>query len=51
VRRCLPELIDLIRDRKIDPGTVCDLQLSLDQAADGHRAMDERRPITARRRP
>ncbi|MFI6576812.1 zinc-dependent alcohol dehydrogenase family protein [Nocardiopsis sp. NPDC050513] len=43
VRRFLPELIQLIWDREIDPGKVFDLTLPLDQAAEGYRAMDERR--------
>ncbi|MGZ4665453.1 MAG: IMP dehydrogenase, partial [Frankiaceae bacterium] len=45
VRRFLPELIKLICDREIDPGKVFDLTLPLDQAAEGYRAMDERRAI------
>ena len=45
VRRFLPELIDLILEREIDPGKVFDLTLPLDQAADGYKAMDERRAI------
>ena len=45
VRRFLPELIDLIWQRKIDPGKVFDLTLPLDQVAEGYRAMDERRAI------
>jgi threonine dehydrogenase-like Zn-dependent dehydrogenase len=45
VRRFLPELIQLIGDRAIDPGRVFDLTLPLDQAAEGYRAMDERRAI------
>ena len=45
VRRFLPELIDLIWNRQIDPGKVFDLTLSLEQAAAGHQAMDERRAI------
>jgi threonine dehydrogenase-like Zn-dependent dehydrogenase len=45
VRRFLPELIDLIWDRTIDPGKVFDLTLPLDDAAEGYRAMDERRAI------
>jgi threonine dehydrogenase-like Zn-dependent dehydrogenase len=45
VRRFLPELIDLIWNRRIDPGKVFDLELPLDQAAEGYRAMDERRAI------
>jgi threonine dehydrogenase-like Zn-dependent dehydrogenase len=47
VRRFLPELIQLIWDRKIDPGKVFDLTLPLEQAAEGYRAMDERRAIKA----
>jgi threonine dehydrogenase-like Zn-dependent dehydrogenase len=45
VRRFLPELIDLIWKRQIDPGKVFDLELPLDEAAAGYRAMDERRAI------
>jgi threonine dehydrogenase-like Zn-dependent dehydrogenase len=43
VRRFLPELIQLIWDRTIDPGKVFDLTLPLDEAAEGYKAMDERR--------
>ncbi|MCU1403813.1 MAG: dehydrogenase [Glaciihabitans sp.] len=43
VRQYLPELINLIWDRSIDPGKVFDLTLSLAEAAEGYRAMDERR--------
>src|SRR5918992_1806027 len=45
VRRFLPELIDLIWDRKIDPGKVFDLSLPLEEVAEDYRAMDERRAI------
>lgn len=45
VRRFLPGLVDLIWSRVIDPGKVFDLELSLDRAGDGYRAMDERRSI------
>jgi threonine dehydrogenase-like Zn-dependent dehydrogenase len=45
VRRFLPELIDLVWNRKINPGKVFDLQLPLAQVADAYRAMDERRAI------
>lgn len=45
VRQFLPELIDLIWNRAIDPGKVFDLTLPLDQAAEGYKAMDERRAI------
>jgi threonine dehydrogenase-like Zn-dependent dehydrogenase len=43
VRRFLPELIQLIWDRTIDPGKVFDLTLPLEEAAEGYKAMDERR--------
>src|SRR3954465_13488495 len=45
VRRFLPELIDLIWNRTIDPGKVFDLTLPLDQTAEGYKAMDERRAL------
>jgi threonine dehydrogenase-like Zn-dependent dehydrogenase len=51
VRRFLPELIDLIWNRQIDPGKVFDLALPLEQAADGYEAMDERRAIKVLLRP
>src|SRR5829696_794660 len=51
VRRFLPELIDLIWNRKIHPGKVFDLELPLDQVAEGYRAMDERRAIKTLLRP
>jgi threonine dehydrogenase-like Zn-dependent dehydrogenase len=51
VRRFLPELIELIWDRKIDPGKVFDLELPLEQAAAGYQAMDERRAIKVLLRP
>jgi len=51
VRRFLPELIDLICTRQIDPGKVFDLTLPLEQAAEGYRAMDERRAIKTLLRP
>ncbi|MDT0184899.1 zinc-dependent alcohol dehydrogenase family protein [Microbacterium sp. ARD31] len=47
VRRFLPELIQLIWDRKIDPGKVFDLQVPLAEAPEAYRAMDERRAIKA----
>jgi threonine dehydrogenase-like Zn-dependent dehydrogenase len=47
VRRFLPQLIDLICTRRIDPGKVFDLELPLDEVAEGYRAMDERRAIKA----
>ena len=45
VRRFLPDLIELIMKDEIDAGAVFDLTLPLDRAADGYRAMDERRAI------
>jgi threonine dehydrogenase-like Zn-dependent dehydrogenase len=43
VRRFLPDLIEQIWKRQIDPGMVFDLTLPLEDAAEGYRAMDERR--------
>lgn len=43
VRRYLPDLIQLIWDGKIQPGNVFDLALPLEDAAEGYKAMDERR--------
>ena len=51
VRRFLPELIDLIYRREIDPGRVFDLTLPLAEATEGYRAMDERRAIKVLLRP
>jgi threonine dehydrogenase-like Zn-dependent dehydrogenase len=51
VRRFLPDLIDLIWDRRIDPGRVFDLTLPLEEAADAYRAMDERRAVKVLLRP
>jgi hypothetical protein len=45
VRRFLPDLMDLVLERRINPGKVFDLQLPLADVADGYRAMDERRAI------
>jgi threonine dehydrogenase-like Zn-dependent dehydrogenase len=45
VPRFLPHLIDLVLARKINPGKVFDLTLPLADAAEGYRAMDERRAI------
>jgi threonine dehydrogenase-like Zn-dependent dehydrogenase len=45
VRRFLPELVDLIWNREIDPGKVFDLTLPLEEVAEGYRAMDERRAV------
>lgn len=46
VRQYLPELIDLVWEREINPGKVSDLTLPLDRSADAYQAMDERRAIT-----
>jgi threonine dehydrogenase-like Zn-dependent dehydrogenase len=51
VRRFLPELIELICDREIEPGKVFDLSLPLEQAAEGYRAMDTRHAIKTLLRP
>jgi threonine dehydrogenase-like Zn-dependent dehydrogenase len=45
VRRFLPELMELISNRTLDPSKVFDLTLPLDDVAEGYRAMDERRAI------
>ncbi|MGD7003356.1 zinc-dependent alcohol dehydrogenase family protein [Corynebacterium halotolerans] len=45
VRRFLPELIQLIWDRDINPGKVFDLTLPLDRAAEGYAAMDQREAV------
>jgi len=51
VRRFLPDLIRLIEEQVIDPGKVFDLTLPLSEAAEGYRAMDERRAIKTLLRP
>jgi threonine dehydrogenase-like Zn-dependent dehydrogenase len=45
VRRYLPDLIRLVQNGTINPGRVFDLELPLEQVAEGYRAMDERRAI------
>ncbi|ALG84999.1 zinc-dependent alcohol dehydrogenase family protein [Gordonia phthalatica] len=45
VRRYLPDLLQRIADRTIDPGKVFDLRIPLEQAAEGYRAMDQREAI------
>lgn len=45
VRQYLPELINLVWTGKINPSKIFDLELPLDQVAEGYRAMDERRAI------
>jgi threonine dehydrogenase-like Zn-dependent dehydrogenase len=51
VRRFLPDLIDRIWTRQIDPGKVFDLELPLDEAAEGYQAMDTRQAIKVLLRP
>ena len=45
VRRFLPDLIQSIWDRTIDPGKVFDVSMPLDESAEGYKAMHERRAI------
>ncbi len=45
VRQYLPDLIDRVMTGRYDAGAVFDLDLPLDQVADGYRAMSERRAI------
>jgi hypothetical protein len=45
VRRFLPDLIDRIWTRQVDPGKVFDLTLPLAQVAEGYAAMDSRRAV------
>jgi threonine dehydrogenase-like Zn-dependent dehydrogenase len=45
VRNYLPDLIDRVWNRKIDPGKVFDMMLPLEQVAEAYQAMDERRAI------
>jgi threonine dehydrogenase-like Zn-dependent dehydrogenase len=45
VRRFLPELVESIMRDELDAGAVFDLTLPLSEAAEGYRAMDERRAI------
>ncbi|WP_203567434.1 zinc-dependent alcohol dehydrogenase family protein [Aestuariimicrobium ganziense] len=47
VRTYLPDLIERIFARQIDPGKVFDLVLPIEQADEAYRAMDERRAIKA----
>ncbi|KUM83151.1 MULTISPECIES: zinc-dependent alcohol dehydrogenase family protein [Streptomyces] len=51
VRAYLPDLINRVFDGLINPGRVFDLTLSLDDAAEGYKAMDERRAIKTLLRP
>lgn len=51
VRRYLPELIDLIQRREIDPGQVFDRVLPLEESAEAYAAMHERRNIKVLMQP
>ena len=51
VRRFLPDLMYRVWNRQIQPGKVFDSELSLDDAAEGYRAMDTRRSIKVLLRP
>lgn len=51
VRRFLPDLMDRVRNRQIQPGKVFDSELPLDEAAEGYRAMDTRQSIKVLLRP
>lgn len=50
-RAYLPHLLDLVLDRRINPGRVFDLDLPLSEVAEGYAAMDERRAIKTLLRP
>jgi threonine dehydrogenase-like Zn-dependent dehydrogenase len=51
VRRFLPDLLDRVWNRRIDPGKVFDLELPLEQTPDAYRAMDQRDAIKVLLRP
>ncbi|WP_371574656.1 zinc-dependent alcohol dehydrogenase family protein [Streptomyces sp. NBC_01314] len=51
VRAYLPDLIERVFSGRINPGKVFDLTLPLDEAAEGYKAMDERRAIKTLLRP
>jgi threonine dehydrogenase-like Zn-dependent dehydrogenase len=51
VRNYLPDLVDRVMNRRIEPGKVFDLELPLDQVAEAYGAMDERRAIKVLLRP
>jgi threonine dehydrogenase-like Zn-dependent dehydrogenase len=51
VRRYLPDLINLVLEKKIDPSPVFDLVLPLEKVAEGYKAMDERQAIKALLQP
>ncbi|HET8594911.1 MAG TPA: zinc-dependent alcohol dehydrogenase family protein [Intrasporangium sp.] len=51
VRRYVPDLLSRVLAGQINPGRVFDLDLPLDDVAEGYRAMDERRAIKVIIRP
>ncbi len=51
VRRFLSDLMDRVWTGSIQPGKVFDLELPLEQAADGYRDMDQRRAVKVLLRP
>ena len=51
VRRFLPDLIDRILKREIDPSKVFTMRLPLEDAAEGYKAMDQRRAVKVLLRP
>ncbi|MET7457321.1 zinc-dependent alcohol dehydrogenase family protein [Streptomyces sp. NPDC005574] len=51
VRAYLPDLIDRVLSGRINPGRVFDLTLPLEEAAEGYKAMDERRAVKTLLRP
>jgi threonine dehydrogenase-like Zn-dependent dehydrogenase len=51
VRAYLPELLDDVLAGRLDPGPVFDLELPLDEVAEGYRAMHERRAVKVLLRP
>jgi threonine dehydrogenase-like Zn-dependent dehydrogenase len=50
-RAYLPDLLQLVLDRRIQPGRVFDLELPLSEVAEAYAAMDERRAIKVLLRP
>jgi threonine dehydrogenase-like Zn-dependent dehydrogenase len=51
VRVYLPELLRDVLEGRMEPGRVFDLELPLDEVAEGYAAMDERRAIKTLLRP
>ena len=51
VRAYLPELLDDVLAGRLDPGPVFDVELPLDEVAEGYRAMHERRAVKVLLRP